>query len=259
MSYSKFYSAFFRSFFSGSLYRDVARNWRGLGFTYLFIVQSICLVFLLFRLHLSLSEYIKTELPPILEQIPTITITNGTASTEENRPYFIISPTDEELLAVIDTTEQYTSLEQTEARILLTKREVIFERNQYETRTFSFRDLDSLKIDRLLMDNFLKTIQRYLAIVVYPFVLLYYFGYRIIQVLLYALMGLIMARILQIQVSYLIMIRLVSVAISPVLFLEAIFRLFGIPFLPGWSLIGVFVVFCYIYFALKANTRNSLS
>ena len=67
-----------------------------------------------------------------------------------------------------------------------------------------------------------------------------------------------MARILQIQLSYSIMIRLVSVAIAPVLFLEAIFRLFGISFLAGWSFIGIFVVLCYVHFAVKANTKNSM-
>ncbi len=260
MKKRKFYHAFYLSFFSRSLYRDVASVWRGIGFTYLFILQAICLVFIIFKLNFFLSEFIETKASEFFKQIPAITIDNGTAYTEENRPYFIFAPDDKNktLLAVIDTTGEYTSLKEAESIVLVTQDEIIIEDSKYETRSFSFQAFDDLDIDNQAINDFLQLVKQYFAIAIFPFALIGLYLSRIIQVLIYGVIGVIIAQIAQIQLNYAIALRLASVAITPVLLLEAILSVIVSSLPPTWGFIGLLLVLYYLYFAVKANAGNSI-
>ncbi|MEM6446576.1 MAG: DUF1189 family protein [Cyanobacteria bacterium P01_D01_bin.123] len=255
----RFYRAFFLSFFSQSLYREVAKFWRGTGFTYLFILQAICLLAIIFRLNADVGKFVRAELPPILAQIPTITVENGVASTPEDKAYSIVYPKDNALLAVIDTTGSITSLDETESDILVTREEVMVRNSSFETRSLSFQGIDSARVDRSSIDGFISIFQSVLPYIIYPFSVIWYFLYRIVQVLIYASIGYVTSRGQEPTLSYATIVRMVSVAVTPVLLFEAALRLIGLAFPPYWGFLGIFVVLGYVYFAVQAQAEISTS
>ena len=72
----------FMSFFSKSLYKDVARNWKGVNFLYLFLLLALCWIPETIKFQSGLSDFIKNDAPGIVEQIPEITIYQGEVSTD---------------------------------------------------------------------------------------------------------------------------------------------------------------------------------
>ena len=254
----KFFHAFYLSFFSKPLYRSVGRDWKGISLVYLFLLQAICSLALVARLSFDFSSFVDKDVPAVVEQIPAMTISNGIAATEEAKPYFIRIPDEQDkLLAVIDTTGQYTSLEEAKAPILITQNEAILEqRNQVETRTYSFQEISFFELNREIINNFLKACKEWFAIVLYPIAFVWYYPYRIVQALIYAIVGLIFARFANARPSFAALMRLSVVAMTPVLLVEAAFRSLGIPFLPSWGFLGLFLVLCLLFYGVKANANN---
>ncbi len=95
----------YMSFFSRSLYQDVAGNWKGLCFTYLLMVLTLNLIPDMVRLHARVTDFLVEEAPKVVRQIPTITISEGTASINEPVPYTINAPWSKLPFAVIDTSD----------------------------------------------------------------------------------------------------------------------------------------------------------
>src|SRR3990172_8756471 len=113
------------SFYSNALYRDVAKNWKGVGFLYLLLLLALTWIPVMIHFHNNLSEGISREAPKFVNQIPKITITKGEVSVDVPVPYYIIEPQSGVQLVAIDTSGQITSLDQTNAVALLTKKSFI--------------------------------------------------------------------------------------------------------------------------------------
>src|SRR6266550_5998622 len=124
------------SFFSKSLYRDVGKNWRGTGLLYLLLVLALVWIPTMIAGQIGLSRWVDNDSKAITNQIPAITISNGQVSTDVTTPYFIKDPTTGEDIAIIDTTGQYETLANTNAKLLLTKSKLIVEKSAMETQTY---------------------------------------------------------------------------------------------------------------------------
>jgi len=80
------------AFGSKSFYRDVGRQWKGVAFGYLILLLVVCWIAPVASIHFGFSNWIDTEAPKIIEQIPAITFNNGKASIDEPQPYRIVDP-----------------------------------------------------------------------------------------------------------------------------------------------------------------------
>ena len=242
------------SFFSKSLYRDVGKNWRGTGLLYLFVALAVVWIPTIIKGQLGLARWVDADSKEITKQIPAITISKGQVSTDVPTPHFIKDPKTGTAIAIIDTTGEYQTLENTEARFLLTKSKLIMGRNQMETRTYELSGVESLYIDRSLVENWLVTARRWFVPVLYPLALIFSFIFRAIQVLIYALVGLLFARLLNANLDFKTLMRLAAISITPVLVLNLLFE-----FVPGripwWTLIGIVIALAYLFFAVKVNTE----
>jgi hypothetical protein len=103
-----YFDALWQSFFSRSLYIDVAKRWGGVGFLYLLFIVIIGLLPSTAKLQIGLQQIRGDEAEGILRQIPEITITDGVASTNVETPQFIKDPHNGKVLAIIDFTGRYT-------------------------------------------------------------------------------------------------------------------------------------------------------
>jgi uncharacterized protein DUF1189 len=250
--YSIFH-AFVLSFFSKSLYQDVGRYWRGTGLLYLLIVLALVWIPTTIKMHLGINRFVNNDTPRITQQIPKITITNGKVSTDVATPYFIKDPDDGTPLAIIDTTGKYETLDNSPARLLVTRSKVIA-RSDRDTRIYDLSGVESFYVDRERVEGWLATSKTWFSVVAFPILLISSFALRAIQVLIYALIGMLFARMLNANLDYKTLMRLAAVALTPVLVLNLLIEF--VPFsIPLWWLIGTCIGLGYLFFAVKSNTE----
>jgi hypothetical protein len=104
------------------------------------------------------------------------------------------------------------------------------------------------------VEGWLVTGKTWFAPIAYLVLLIGSFVFRAIQVLIYALIGLLFANLLQASISYKTLMRLAAVAITPVLVLDLILEFLPIH-IPLWWFLGIVVGLGYLFFAVKSNTE----
>ncbi len=252
--------ALFMSFYSSELYRDIGRNWHGIGLLYLFTLLLVASIPSVVKLQLSVSEWVDRDAPETVGKIPRITITNGEVSTNVETPYYIPNPKsratrlDEksEYLAVIDLTGKYKSLQDVSASILLTKKAASVRQSGSEIRTYDLSHVQSVWLDSARVTGWLQTAKYVLAPAFYVLILLFSFVYRTAQVAIYAAIGLLFVKWKRAGLRYPDLMRLSAVAVTPPLVFNELVDLFRLhP--PAWSWICFGIAMGYLRYAVNAN------
>ena len=243
------------SFFSKSLYRDVGKNWRGTGLLYLAIILALLWIPSIIKGQLATSAWVDGDSKEITKQIPAITITKGQVSTDVPTPHIIKDPKTGVDIAIIDTTGKYQNLDDSDAKLLLTKSKLIVKKNETESQTYDISSVQSFYLDHPKVDGWLALVKTWFVPVVYPLALIFSFIFRAVQILIYACVGLLFARMLKANLDFKTLIRLSAIAITPVLVLNLIFE-----FVPGripwWGFLGIIVALAYLFFAVKVNAES---
>jgi hypothetical protein len=244
------------SFFSKNLYIDVCRNWKGVNFLYLLLLLAVCLIPTMINLHRGISNFVDNKAPAFVNQVPEITITDGRVSIKEAQPYYIIDPESNSPLAVIDTTGRIESLNDTDAFCLLTADKVIIKKSQFENRAYDLSNIEAFAIDGKQISGWLQICRKFLVAVIYPFTLFGSYMYRIVQVLIYAAVGLLFASWCNTKLSYTALVRLAVVAVTPCIIVSTVLGLAGI-YIPGFLYMVAALV--YLFFAVKSNSGISVT
>jgi hypothetical protein len=218
------------SFFSKDLYRDVALQWKCTGLGYLFLLLVIAWIPVMVGLHVRMSEFVAKDAAKLIAQAPNLTIRDGKASITEPEPYFIKEPGTGEVIAIIDTTGKTTSLEGTTAVVLVTQTEAIVRKNKIETQNFSFHDIKEFHVGPAQVKEWLSTLSRFAAPVLYPLALGGSYVFRIGQALIYAVIGLLFAALCHVRLGYVALLRLAVVAVTPCIIIETILHTAGVSF-----------------------------
>jgi len=243
------------SFFSKELYRDVGLNWKGVGFGYLFLLLAICWIPGMFKIQRGLSHFIDKEVPPLVEQIPKVTITDGEVSIDQPQPYYIKDPDSNDVLAIIDTTGTIQSLDNTDALVLLMKTQLIYRQNKVESRTFDFTEVEHFVLDKDKIMGWLNIGKKWLVLALYPFALLGSFIFRIIQALIYAAIGLVFAALCKTKLSYAALLRLAVVAVTPCVIIRTVLESASAQ-LPMAGLWFFLLAMVYLLFGVKAVSQT---
>ena len=270
------------SFFSRPLYRDIARNWGGVGFSYLLMIIVVfqvlpLTVFVNCAMHFFAFEddkgrdLIRHYSYQIADQLPPMKLHKGKLSAEGPQPLSIFVKDDagkSTLLAIIDTTGKIKSVRDTDAPILVTAEEVQLKKSKAETRSFSFNELDKdmqtneeLVLDkksaRFFIDMGLEwrdqnKLNIHLTVAAFTFfgILFALFIWRMIASLLIAIAGSIMASANRIPLDFQQTLRLACVASTPALLVGMGAMLAGIN-IP--MLVIVAINLGYIFFAVYSN------
>ena len=245
------------AFFSKDLYADIARNWKGVNFLYLLLLLAVCWVGAMVRLHRNLNNFIINDAPAFIDQVPEITITDGQVSIKEDQPYYITSPDTGQVLIVIDTTGKIGSLEETEAFCLLTKNKLMIKKNDRQTDTEDLSRVKSFSVTSEQITGWSKLIAKFAAPVMYPFALIGSYICIIVQVLIYAAVGMLMASICKTKLPYAALIRLAVAAVTPAIIVYTILALAGNAIPSYWYLIGCLVAAMgYLFFAVRSVSGN---
>ena len=239
------------SFFSKDLYRDVALQWKGTGVAYLLLLLIICCVPSIVRMYTGFADFVDNEAPKVVSQIPTISIVDGKASIQEDQPYAIIDPDTEKVIIIIDTTGTITSLGETEALGLITETDATFKKNAIETRTFSFRDVQDFTLTQERITRWLNVARKLVVPVLFPFIVLWFFAFRIVQVLVYAAIGLLFSSWFKSNMLYLTLIRLAVVAVTPCIIIKTVLGVLQVD-IPVAGLWYFLIAIGYLFFAVRA-------
>jgi hypothetical protein len=249
-----FFHAPILSFFSGSFYRDVGRNWRGTGLLYMFVLLAVLWVPSIIKLQVGVNRFVNTESKKITDQIPAITISHGKVSTNVPTPYYIREPESGTPIAIIDTTGQYRRLDETPANVLVLTDSKLIMRTDRETKSYDLTPVESFYLDKARVEGWLALLKTWCVPVSYPLALLFSFIVRIIKVLIYALIGLLFAYLLHANLGFQTLMRLAAVAMTPVLILDSILE-FSPGHIPLWSIWAFLICLGYMFFAVKANAE----
>jgi hypothetical protein len=248
----------FMSFYSKPLYRDVAANWKKISYVYLLLLLSVCLIPVMFRTHQMVSDYVHAKAPEIVKQIPVITISKGKVSADVKMPYVIKDPDSKAPIAIVDTSGQTTTLKGSDAFVLLTRKSLVVRKDKTETRKFDLSEIDSLTINQSVAYDWVETFLNYFIFVLYPFSLLFSFALRIIQALIFALMGLVLATRLKSGLTFSSFMSLAIVAMTPSIMLDTVYNYVDMA-IPSWWLVDFVIALGYFFFALRAVAEERSS
>lgn len=241
------------SFFSKPLYRDVARNWKGLCLTYLLALLALSVIPGVMKVQGDLTDFINTKAPGFVKQFPTLTISDGKVSTDKPQPFYIKDEKTGKPAIIIDTTGRITSLKGSPASALVTKTAVIIKTGKDNYKTFDLSDIKRLVVNRRVIYSWLDSFQNWSPLIFYPMALIVSLIYHIIGVVFYAAIGLMFARTLQVRLPFRALIRLAVIAITPSVVLGTFLDITGTT-IPYWWYFSLLISTAYVYFAVRANS-----
>jgi hypothetical protein len=245
----------YMSFFSKSLYRDVAKNWRGLCLLYLLSLLALCLIPQVMTLQTDLTDYLNSTAPKIIRQFPTITVKKGEASINEPQPYFIRDDKTGKPLMIIDTTGGVSTLKGTTASILLTKKSLVVRKDADETRSFDLSDVGDFTVGKTDIYDLIDTLQNWFAVMIFPFALLISFIFHSAEVLLYAAVGTLFLRVSHFSLPFRALYRLAVISITPVMITGTVLFIVGLE-IPYWWLFSLMISLSYLNYAAKASAEK---
>lgn len=247
------FESLFLSFYSKSLYRDVAAAWQGLGMLYLLLVLAICWLPFSYDFQRFLNQISSQLLPKIIEQMPTIFINQGKLSIDRPVPYSVQLPGNGATLVVFDTSGRFTSLEKLSAIMLITQDKIIVRSTDSGSiQTYPMAKLKDGKVTRSQFREYANKIVFLSSILMYPLSVLVSFLYRFLQVLVLGLVGLLIAYLCRVKITYKMSVRLAVVAFTPMLFIVTLIEYFSWP-VPFLWLVSLLLIFGYLVFAIRAQ------
>jgi len=246
------FQALLPSFYSRGLYADVANQWKGAGLLYQLILIVLATVAVAIRVQISMAHFATHEAPPVIAQVPTIHIVNGEVSVNRLTPVTIHDPGTGKDLAIIDTSGEVTSLAGTEARILLTRTQLIVLRRPGFTQNYDLRNIKNLTLDRPTMMQWLHVLATWCAIVCCPFILAGLYAGRMIILLICSTILFLVARSGRSALDFSASTRLASVALTPATLIEVLLDALGVK--PGyWGFLWLLLAAGYLVFAYRSR------
>ncbi len=219
----RFFHAPVMTFFSIKFYRDVVLNWKGTCLGYLFLLMVLTWIPFAAKIHIEVNQWVGNDSHEITSQIPDIIIKDGKASTDVPQPLAIVDPQTDQIMAMIDTTGQVTSLADAEgALILVTANEVITKQSGMQSRSFRFDEIDDYTFTSQTAEYWLNLFAKFGPIGLYFMFLFSTYIYRIICVLILAAIGLLFVNHHKLNLSYAALMRLSVMAITPLILVNTI-------------------------------------
>ena len=246
------------SFFSADLYRDVGRNWNGVGLLYLTVLLAICWVPTAIRVHVGLHHFAVDSVPRLLADLPEITIKDGVMRA--NPPGRHVwrdedpRPGREAGAFIIDDSIDEVPADLPPGTMMLTRREFGgARRNSAERRVFQLSVVGDVHVTRERARGWLTSLQFWVPPIAYLALLLGSLIVRFVQGCLYAVVAQALARGKQVMIDFAAALRIVSVAVTPWIVLRTL--IWFLPAEPMWYIrwpIAIAITLAYIWFAASA-------
>ncbi len=242
------------SFFSHKLYRDVAKNWGGDAFLYLFFLMALVSALVTYRVQVDLNTRYAQISEKVVPQIPVLTMVKGKLSTPENRPYEIVGPNSNEVIAIIDTSGRSANLDKANALFMITEDSIVTN----EKDEVSIRKLPDITttIEPTVVDQGIKKYIGFAWVFIYLGVLIGSYVVRLVFALFYALIGRILAAMFRADLTYGQVLQLALGSIIPAIIIVELI-MFSTWAMPHNKLLSFCIAMLYLIFAVLANKKSS--
>jgi hypothetical protein len=246
------------SIFSADLYRDVGRNWNGVGLLYLTVLLAICWAPTSIRLHVSLHRFAVERVPRVLADLPEITIKAGVMQANPPgrhvwRDEYPRPGRDAGAFIIDDSIDEVPS-DLPPGTIMLTRREFGgARRNSVERRVFQLSAVGDVHVTRERARGWLTALQFWVPPIAYVAALIGSVIVRFVQACVYAVVAQALARGQQVMLDFAAALRVVSVAMSPWIVLRTL--IWFLPAEPLWYIRWPFAIamtLAYMWFAVAA-------
>jgi hypothetical protein len=248
------------AFYSRALYREVATQWspfRAIG------VLALALAFgwaaELAQLQRVGLGWARGEADAFIERLPALAIRDRQLVADPPGPhvYRLGEEEGKPFVFVLDTSDTATAFE--DARLLLTRTQIVVRRNALETRSFEIArladatGLEDGPIEKEEMRRWVRAVTRWAPIVLWPFVVLGELVYRLLHAAILAVAGMAIARSLGASLSVASAYAIGLVVLAPLTLIETAAALMHRP-VRGWLAAAIAVL--YLFFACQAAARS---
>jgi hypothetical protein len=247
------WQALYMSFYSGDLYRHVAKNWSGVGYLYLacliagsWLIMSIAAQVII---NTALNKYIE----PYIEKCPKIMIKGGKLSIDKPLPY-VIDISDNSCID-FDTSDDAKLPKGKDIGVIISPtsvRQILGDGTDKSMITFDQLQGNNMEFDQSTLHAIINGIKTWTGVVLFVICTPLMIIFCILQTLIYALIGLIISNVMNLGLSFGQIVRIASVALTPCLVLETLIRCTGHQ-IPLWGLIAMVIAIGYVIFGVRAN------
>ncbi|HEY9776048.1 MAG TPA: DUF1189 family protein [Planktothrix sp.] len=251
------WQAVYMSFFSGDIYRDVARNWKGVGYLYLMIIVFVVWLATAIFAQIMVGQLIAANIQPIVDKWPALKIHNNEFSIDKKSPY-IIDIANGAMAIDFDMTD-HAQFPSNKLGILITRKtidQVSNEQKQIinldEIAKSSTSPPGDMTVDKAVVQSFVDAVKNWCGVLIFCIMAPATLIGCMIQTLIYGGIGMMVSSTMKVGLTYGQAVRLASVALTPGLLLEGIIRSTGHE-VPFWPLISVVLATVYIVFAVRSN------
>jgi hypothetical protein len=260
------WQALYRSFYSMDFYRDVAANWKEVGFLYLFLMAGLSWAAVAISFQIAFSANLDKILL-VLDQMPTISSNMTKFSIDKPCPYHIRDLSSGQPIVTFDTSGATKSLDG--PGLLLTDHELISFTSEgalgrtSEPKVLLKASAGPFSISKKAARDWFFLIFNFGALLVFFFCWLAGVIFLFVQASLYALAGLIFQAILKVHLGFAQLMRIAALSITPPLILDTVLKALNPSFLPldksswGFRLVWFCVSMVYLYLGIVANKGES--
>jgi hypothetical protein len=232
------------AFFSKRVYRVVGRSWKGINFTYLFLLLAICCIPPTLTLREAMVESLDQGRIAIINQIPDIQIKDGQVKVDQTEPLYI-TRMDGSPSIIIDTTGSMNYIDDDRVVALLTETELIVRRGEKSFNTFDLSKVTDLHINKYIANEWLATAKASIAPLSYGLFLMLSYLFAVMVMLLAAIIGLILSLAMRRQLSFAGMLRIATVAATPSIIFITVSAAAGISISAG-----IYLAITLVYLAI---------
>ncbi|KTC65988.1 Uncharacterised protein (plasmid) [Legionella adelaidensis] len=228
----RYWHALYMSFYSPSLYVDVAKRWRGWGFLYLWLAIAVGTMPLSARIIFEFNQYFNQKILEPIKLLPPVYVQNGQVKFEKPMPY-MIKNSKGEVVAIVDTTgavDKITS-EYPQLSLLITKNQIMYKPPKLE---FLVNNTVPVEGDKVMVhdlnphdnevfqgtdwikNNGVVRLKYITELLVYPLIVIFFLGVFWSLILLISILGQLIARtFFDLKLTFSQTCRVMSVAATP--------------------------------------------
>ena len=244
----------FFAFFSKRAYRDVARNWKGVNFAYLFILLAACCIPPTLSLRYEMAESLDQGQVGLISQIPDIQIQNGRVIVDQTEPLYITRK-DGSTAVIIDTTGSMNYIDDDQVVALLTENALIVRRGAKAFNTIDLSSVTDVHMNQHIANQWLQTAKGSIAPLSYGLFLMLSYVFAVMVMLLAAVVGLILSLAMHGTLNFASALRVATVAATPSIILITVSAAVGFTMPHG---IHLALILVYLIIGVSACSKQEV-
>ena len=268
-----YWQALYLSFFSRSLYVDIAKCWRGYGILYFLLLSFIVSLPLSLKFIIQFNNSFAENIVNPLKNLPDLYIQNGKITVNEPMPYYVKNQSGE-VIAIVDTTGVVKEFDSSLPKLmyLFTKDNIstrrsnsllysIFDASNSNNKTSSFQLDENINMifngKKFVKEKTVYKLKLFIDILIYPLFSLLIFSLSIGALIFFIFLGQLATIIIfKFNLNLKDSCRIFTVASTPVFFL--FFASLITNFIFPWGIL-FYIALIAVYYSFAALSIRAMS